>query len=51
MQYDFLTKDEESKSMVIKEVSKILASGNLRVNDTKTEVITLKRSNNDTERW
>ena len=51
MQYDFITKDGESKSMVIQKVPKILASGNLRVNDTKTEVITLKRSNNDTERW
>ena len=49
--YDFITEDEETKSMVIREVSKILASGNLQVNDTKTEVITLKRSNNDTEGW
>ena len=37
--------------MVIREVSKILLSGNLQVNDTKTEVITLKRSNNDPEEW
>ena len=37
--------------MVIREVSKIQSSGNLQVNDTKTEVITLKRSNNDTEEW
>ena len=49
--YDFTTDDEETKSMVIRDVSKILASGNLQVNDTKTEVITLKRSNNDTEGW
>ena len=49
--YDFITEDEETKSMVIREVSKILSSGNLQVNDTKTEVITLKRSNNDTEGW
>ena len=32
-------------------MSKILSSGNLQVNDTKTEVTTLKRSNNDTEIW
>ena len=49
--YDFITQDEETKSMVIREVSKILSSGNLQVNDTKMEVITLKRSNNYTERW
>ena len=49
--YDFITEDEETKSMVIRDVSKILSSGNLQVNDTKKEVITLKRSNNDTEGW
>ena len=37
--------------MVIREVSKILLSRNLQVNDTKTEVITLKRSSNDPEEW
>ena len=35
--------------MVIREVGKILSSGNLQVIGTKIEVITLKRSNNDTE--
>ena len=35
--------------MVIQEVAKILSSGNLQVIGTKIEVITLKRSNNDTE--
>ena len=30
--YDFVTKDEKNKSMVIREVSKILSSGNLQVN-------------------
>ena len=35
--------------MVIREVAKILSSGNLQVIGTKIEVITLKRSNNDTE--
>ena len=49
--YDFITEDEKNKSMVIREVSKVLSSGNLLVNITKTEVITLKRSNNETERW
>ena len=49
--YDFITEDEKNKSMVIREVSKVLSSGNLQVNITKTEVITLKRSNNETERW
>ena len=49
--YDFITEDEKTKSMVIREASKILSSGNLQVNYTKTEVIALKRSNNDTERW
>lgn len=48
--YDFTTEYEETKSMVFPEVSKILSSGNLQINDTKTEVITLKRSNKDTER-
>ena len=47
--YDFLTEDEKKK--VIRDVSIILSSENLQVNDTKTEVITLKRSNNDTEEW
>ena len=37
--------------MVIRELSKISSSGNLQVNETKTDVITLKRSNNDTEGW
>ena len=37
--------------MVIREVSKVLSSGNFQVNDTKTEVITLKRSHSDTGRW
>ena len=49
--YEFITEDEETKSMVIRKVSKILLSGNLHVNDTKTEVITLKRGNKDTEGW
>ena len=35
--------------MVIQEVAKILSSGNPQVIGTKIEVITLKRSNNDTE--
>ena len=35
--------------MVIQEVAKLLSSGNLQVIGTKIEVITLKRSNNDTE--
>ena len=35
--------------MVIREVGKILSSGNLQVIGTIIEVITLKRSNNDTE--
>ena len=35
---------------IIREVSNILSSGNLQVNDTKTEAITLKRCNSDTER-
>ena len=33
--YDFITEDEETKSMVIREVSKILSSGNLHVNKHK----------------
>ena len=49
--YKFITEDEETKSMVIRKVSKILSSGNLHVNDTKTEVITLERGNKDTEGW
>ena len=49
--YEFITEDEETKSMVIRKVSKILLSGNLHVNDTKTEVITLKIGNKDTEGW
>ena len=49
--YNFITEDEKTKSTVIREVSKILSSGNLQVNDTKTEVITLKRNKNDTEGW
>ena len=35
--------------MVIQEVAKILSSGNLQVIGTKIEVVTLKRSNNDTK--
>ena len=34
--YDFITEDEETKSMVIREVSKILSSGNLQVNKHKS---------------
>ena len=37
--------------MVVREVSKMSSSGNLQVNETKTDAITLKRSNNDTEGW
>ena len=33
--YAFITEDEKTKSMVIRELSKILSSGNLQVNDTK----------------
>ena len=49
--YNFITEDEKTKSMIIRKVSKILSSGSLQLNDTKTEVIYLKRNNNDTEGW
>ena len=51
MQMIMKKEDEKSKSMVIQKVSKLLSSGNLQVNDTKTEMINMKRSNNDTEEW
>ena len=51
MQMIMKKEDEKNKSMVIQKVSKLLSSGNLQVNDTKTEMINMKRSNNDTEEW
>ena len=33
--YKILTEDENTKSMLIREVSKILSPGNLQINDTK----------------
>ena len=32
-------------------MSKILSSGKLQLNETKTEVMSFKKSNNDTEGW
>ena len=51
MQMIMKKEDEKNKSTVIQKVSKLLSSGNLQVHDTKTEMINMKRSNNDTEEW
>ena len=48
---DYLTLSKEKKSLYLKHVTSTLKENDLYVNDSKTEVLEIKRGDKETETW